>query len=261
MSSLTSTRYELLTSPPDMSGPAYKDVLRLLDEAIGYPAPASLYAQTADIPFKASPIAPLPPKKGQAKDVTIGVCLGHARKGDMGARAVNGVYEEQLYEVVIPPVVEKLRADGYKVIVYDNYEGSSYGSAMRWIARKLKEDEVDFAVELHFNAASPSAKGFEFLHWHRSKVGVKAAQDMQDTQAGLTPWQANRGAEPLGDQAHERGVLFTSLPHCPSVIAEYFFGSNSQEVSKYMNGNKPSPTPLLLDVCYRTIKAGAEAIT
>ena len=105
---------------------------------------------------------------------------------------------------------------------------------MRWVAARLLALDVDFAVELHFNAATPSAEGFEYLFWHKSKVSRVAAQAMQDAHAEEWEWMKNRDVEPLGDEAHERGVLFVSLTHCPALILEPFFGSSQREVAAYM---------------------------
>ena len=239
--SLTSARFQLFKNWPAPS-PERASVLSLLEKEIGYPAPAGLYGkQTAldlaaiGVPANATPIAPLPkPKKGRT-GFKIALCIGHARSGDRGASSTSGIYEEDFYS---GPFVEslkaKLEAQGFEVVVIDAYQGSGYGSAMRWVAARLLALGVDFAVELHFNAASPSAEGFEYLFWHKSKVSRVAAQAMQDVHAEEWEWMKNRQVEPLGDEAHERGVLFVSLTHCPALILEPFFGSSQREVAAYM---------------------------
>ena len=165
----------------------------------------------------------------------MGLCLGHARANDKGAVALNGVSEEEYNTEILTRVAEGLAARGVELVTFFNYQGLSYGSAMRWIAQRLREEKVTLAIEFHFNAANPSVRGFEYLHWHKSTRGVKAAVRLQEMHRAAFPWQYDRGVEPLGDQAHERGVLFTSLTHCPAVLAEPFFGTNQKDMEYFFS--------------------------
>ena len=236
-SALTSARYELLTATDvGVSLPTELTLIEALDAAIGYKAPAWLYSDTSDIPEIPVPVGPLPAGKLSREGFKVALCAGHSRAGDSGAVAINGLSEHGFYSpVILSRVASDLRALGYEVIVIDSYAGSSYGSAMRWLAAELKHLDVDLAYEFHFNAASPKASGFEALYWHKTKVSDKVARAMQSTQSRDYSEMVDRGVEPLGDQAHERGTLFCSLPHCPSVILEPFFGTNAREVSEYMS--------------------------
>ena len=239
ISKLTSARYELLTSKKNcFSLPAFEVVIQALDDAIGYSAPEALYSDLGGIPKNPRPIASLPAVKSSRKGFKIALCAGHSRPGDSGAASVTGVSEHHFYsQYIIDGVAADLRSLGYEVYIFDRYEGNSYGRAMKWLAKKLKSLEIDLAYEFHFNSASPKASGFETLFWHKSKVSDKVAEAMQVTQAAHYPEMYDRGVEPLGDQAHERGTLFCSLPHCSSVILEPFFGSNKLEVATYMSRN------------------------
>lgn len=237
VSQLTSARYELLTSKTvGLSGPTFGALAETLDRAIGYPAPPALYSNLEEIPLNPKPIAELPPVKASKKGFKIALCVGHSRPGDSGAASTSGVSEHSFYSrFIVNEVAAELGSIGYEVIIIDVYEGSSYGRAMRWLAKELKRLDVDLAYEFHFNAASPKARGFETLFWHKSTVSEKVAVAMQSTQAERYSEMSDRGVEPLGDQAHERGTLFCSLPHCPSLILEPFFGTNASEVAEYMS--------------------------
>ena len=102
---------------------------------------------------------------------------------------------------------------------------------MRWLAKKIDAINPLFAVEYHFNAYTGDAEGFENLYWHLSSAGKKLASIHQKTHAEHFPASKNRGIEPLGDQAHERGTLFCKLPKCPSIITEPFFADNPADAS------------------------------
>tara|TARA_R110000796_G_scaffold173868_1_gene290829 strand:+ start:19170 stop:19973 length:804 start_codon:yes stop_codon:yes gene_type:complete len=255
--SLTSARYEFLTAEDlNLSTSALAVISALFDEEIGYPAPAALYRAADDIPWKGAPIAPPPEPRASSQDLHVVLCVGHSRAGDSGAVAVDGKSEHAFYdEDIVDDVAESLGAFGYRVTVIREYEGSSYGKAMRWLAEKLLEIGADLAFELHFNASSNhGATGFEALYWHKSTRSAEVAEAMQSTQAAFYPARKNRGVEPLGDQAHERGVLFCSLPHCSSIILEPFFGTSLTEVRVYMSDEG---RPLFVKMLAEGIHAGA----
>ena len=84
----------------------------------------------------------------------IAICVGHSRPNDSGAASVTGVTEWD-YNSELADMIGKELKQPYKI--YHTYKGGSYVTAMRWLARKLDEDRVDTAIELHFNAATPKA--------------------------------------------------------------------------------------------------------
>ena len=261
LTALTSARYELLTSKTvGLSGGAFGALVATLDDAIGYPAPSALYANVSDIPTSPIPVGPLPAKKKSRKGFLIALCVGHSRRGDSGASSTSGVSEQSFYSrFIVKQLAGELMAMGFEVVIIDEYEGGSYGSAMRWLAGELKRLGVDLAYELHFNAATPSAHGFETLFWHKSKVSRKVAEAMQTTQAKAYPEMKDRDVEPLGDQAHERGTLFCSLPACPSLILEPFFGSSSREVREYMSA-EPAKRDRFVSMLANGIGKGADLL-
>ena len=156
----------------------------------------------------------------------VGICVGHSRPNDAGALSVTGV-NEWLYNVRLGALLKKnLYDEGVSSILYDEYEGSSYGSAMRWLSNKMAEDNVTVAIELHFNSASPTAEGCEMLYYHNSTQGKRLATMLQ-REVIVEYNTKNRGIKPM--QRFSRGGGFLVKTKCPAVICEPFFGSNERE--------------------------------
>lgn len=223
---LTSARWELMNGDHGLSPASAEIALDLLNQKIGFPAPNVGLVET---------------ECGDIYDLTgsIALCLGHGRPNDAGTRAHDKTVEETWNRSVILAVKKRIKqlAPGLTVHSFLEYEGSSYGSAMRWLARKLDEiDDLIFGAEFHFNAYDGKAKGFEYLFWHKSFKGKRLASFFQDRHAIRFPGQANRGVEPLGDQAHERGTLFCKLPKKPTIILEPGFGDNPEDAAHWLQG-------------------------
>ena len=164
----------------------------------------------------------------------IGICVGHSRKGDEGAYS-SGEYvvsEWDFNRDLARRIGHVLDVD-YKI--YDNYEFSTYSSAIRNVARKMKCDGVKAAIELHVNAASPAATGHEWLYWHSSKGGLKLATVLKDEMDKAYPDLASRGVKPR--QSRQRGSAFLRETHCYAVIGEPFFGTNVEEW-RMINNNR-----------------------
>lgn len=224
---LTTARWELINRAVGLSSETNETLLALLDKEIGYTAP-----KIGPVDIDQTPIAPLPPLDASVK---VALCVGHSRNGDKGAVAINGLSEWDFNRERAVRVKALLDSMRIKSQVIDYYQGSSYSSSMQWLANHLLRNEFTLAVELHFNAASPSAEGYEYLFWHKSKRGKVLAQTFQAHHGKVFSSAKDRGIEALGDEAHERGTLFVSLTHCPAIILEPFFGSNSKEVAAYMS--------------------------
>lgn len=159
---------------------------------------------------------------------TVAICVGHSRKGDEGAVSVDGTTEWDYNYRVAMTLADTLRELGcFEPIAYVVYPRKSYGAAIRWLADRLRSDGAEIAVELHFNAASPSAHGYEYLHWRHSRKGRLLAQSLLDAQSSEYPSSHNRGLKPK--DRGDRGATFLRLTHCPAVICEPFFGSNETE--------------------------------
>ena len=170
-----------------------------------------------------------PPVKPTGKKVAI--CVGHSRSGDSGAINTDGVSEHTYNGAIAYGLQKKLAEIGIESKVFDYYQGSGYSSAMSWIAGEVKKYNSDIALELHFNSASPSAAGYEYLYWHNSGSSKALADSLLKAQAEETPQMKNRGIK--AKTSSDRGSGFLSSTHCPSVITEPYFGSNYDETVFY----------------------------
>lgn len=150
----------------------------------------------------------------------IALCVGHSRQGDSGAASVDGTTEWDYNCDLAERITSKTSQD---IRIYSTYSGNGYTSAMRWLAKRLKQDGAQFAIELHFNAASPSATGHEWLYWNSSEKGRLLARSLRDSMEDSFPQFTSRGIKPRGSGS--RGASFLRLTHCPAVIAEPFFGT------------------------------------
>jgi N-acetylmuramoyl-L-alanine amidase len=157
----------------------------------------------------------------------IGLAIGHSRRGDSGAYTVGrpSVSEKKFNTQLLPLITPKLKVP---YVIYDDYKASSYVGAMNYVARKMKEDNVDACIEFHFNAAGPKATGHEWLHWETSRGGKRLATKLKEAMDFAYPDLASRGVKPRS-KGH-RGALFLRKTPCYACIAEPFFGSNISDV-------------------------------
>ncbi len=160
-------------------------------------------------------------------DGKVGVYVGHSRSDDNGAVSVGGISEHEWNTKVAHMLKGKLDDAGVDCYVVDRYDGSSYGSAMTWVSADASTQGATIAIELHFNAASSSAKGYEYLYWHSSKEGEKLANAFITAQKAMNTPSPSRGAKPKDGE--DRGSGFLSKTPCPAIILEPFFGSNQGE--------------------------------
>jgi N-acetylmuramoyl-L-alanine amidase len=161
------------------------------------------------------------------------ICIGHSRSGDNGAESVSGVSEWTFNRPIGEKVCDILKGRGVDVLFLDRYEGNGYSSSTTWAATQIDNFGADCAIEIHFNAASPSAEGFEYLYWATSSNGRRLAQSLLDSHAATYPDNTSRGIKPK--TYADRGSGFLSKPRCPSVICEPFFGSHPDEWNQYSN--------------------------
>ena len=172
----------------------------------------------------------------------IGLCVGHSRLGDQGAYTTgdNILSEWDFNRDLVRHIGHLLSnehgwAIGEDYAIYDHYPAQSYTGAISYIARKMRDDEVTAAIELHFNSATPSAKGHEWLYWPTSVGGKRLATALRDEMEKSYPDMKSRGLKERGPR--QRGSAFLRKTHCPAVIAEPFFGSNAEEW-QMINDNK-----------------------
>lgn len=162
----------------------------------------------------------------------IALCIGHSReingRRDGGAVSVGGQNEWTYNRALADMIGAHLTRHRLGWIVIDYYQGKGYGGAMRWLATELQSREIGAAIELHFNSASATARGHEWLFWHNSNAGKRLAESLYyETRLQLPPnIIPARGIKPI---ANGRGDEFLRRMHCPAIIAEPFFGSNADD--------------------------------
>ena len=180
----------------------------------------------------------------------IGLAVGHSRLGDQGAYTTGDTIlsEWDFNHDMVRRISQVLRGN-HKI--YDHYPARSYTGAINYLARKLIEDNIDAVIELHFNSASPSANGHEWLYWHTSKGGKKLASALRDEMEEAYPEMVSRGIKPRGPK--QRGSYLLRAVRPVACIAEPFFGSNADEW-KMINDNRGR----LAGVYARAIKNYAE---
>ena len=162
---------------------------------------------------------------------TVALCIGHSRfingKRDGGAVSVGNVNEWTYNSELADMIQGRLENMGIASKVYDEYVGVGYTAAMKWVATQLDKDNVDAAVELHFNSAGADATGHEWLYWHSSQKGFALASKADHEMRRLIPGFKARGCKPLSSGS--RGAEFCRLTPCPAIITEPFFGSNKAD--------------------------------
>lgn len=162
---------------------------------------------------------------------TFALCVGHSRRGDRGAINTAGVSEHAFNTPLAHRVAELLRDRKHTAHVISAYDADEYGAAMRWVAAEVGRLRADAAVEFHFNSASPSAEGYEYLFWNSSRRAEKLAQCFLIAHQRQFPKARLRGVLPRGPM--NRGADFLRRTPCPAVILEPFFGSNAAETELY----------------------------
>jgi N-acetylmuramoyl-L-alanine amidase len=162
----------------------------------------------------------------------VAICTGHSRivKGRIegGAVSISGEtewsYNRQLGEMI----ADELGKSAIDTVEISRYNGTSYGSAQRWLAKTLKDCNATIAVELHFNCSDdPKANGHEWLYWSSSKNGKSLADNLNAEMCLIVNDIKSRGIKPRFNG--DRGAEFLSGTHCPAVICEIGFGSNAKD--------------------------------
>lgn len=159
--------------------------------------------------------------------LNIGICVGHSRRGDSGAVSLWGETEHAYNSKVAHSLKDELGRMGIASFVIADYEASGYTSGIRNAAAKLRAGGATHALELHFNSASASANGAEWLHYSGSQGGIKLATAMREAFKAAFPMVTDRGLKPKG--RGDRGGTFLQMTHCPAIITEPFFGSNAHD--------------------------------
>ena len=137
----------------------------------------------------------------------IAICVGHSRPNDSGAASVTGVSEWDYNSELAEMIGDKLMLP-HKI--YSVYKGTGYVTAIKWLAKKMKEDRVDTALELHFN-----------------EKGRLLSRALRDSFEDSFPLFRSRGIKPR--QKKDRGAYFLRATPMTACIAEPFFGTNTED--------------------------------
>lgn len=173
----------------------------------------------------------------------IAICIGHSRK--VRGRFDGGAYspflkrnEREFNIEVVNHLATMLASACIPHTVFDDYDGNGYGTAMEMLANRIKRAGCSHAIELHFNSATPTAHGHEWLYWRTSTKGKAMAQAFDEAFSEDYPHHKPRGikAKTSGD----RGSTFLKVTHCPAIILEPFFGSNEEDASAFGGYHGPS---------------------
>ena len=163
----------------------------------------------------------------------IALCIGHSRKingrRDGGATSVGGISEWNYNHTLADLIGAHLTRNRLQWFILDDYQGIGYVTSMRWVAGQIAERGADVAIELHFNSATPTARGHEWLYWHSSAAGKRLAESLDyEMRIQLPPHTLPaRGKKPV--EASGRGSEFLRRTHAVAAIAEPFFGSNEDD--------------------------------
>ena len=182
----------------------------------------------------------------------IAICIGHSRK--IGNRYDGGAYSEHLkinerdFNLkVATKLSAELTRKGIPSKIFDHYAGNGYGYAMTNMAEQVRKAQATIAVELHFNSASPSASGHEWLHWHSSLLGASIAKNFETEFRRAFSGIKSRGVKPI--KKTERGGKFLELTHCPAVILEPFFGSSETDCEQISVDGLATAYANAIDLC------------
>lgn len=165
----------------------------------------------------------------------VGICVGHSKRGDKGARSVGGAYEHPYNTIVAQHLQEKLKDRGIASIILNESPFGSYTKTMKWLGEQTWG--CDIAIELHYNSySSTKANGFEYLYHHASKEGKRLAESFLFIHEDVLPGQVSRGIKPINYGG--RGFGFLSKTKPPAIICEPFFGSNPKEWVLFADNEK-----------------------
>jgi len=167
-------------------------------------------------------------KRKTKKPKKVAICVGHSRRGDKGADSISGVTEWEYNKKVADILQAQLRHQGITSVVFDEYPADSYGGAMNWLARAIRKEECDIAIELHFNSfANENAAGYEYLYYTGSKNGERLANCFLKAHGDSFTAQTSRGVK--STDTVQRGAAFLRRVPPPAVICEPFFGSSPKD--------------------------------
>jgi len=128
-------------------------------------------------------------------------------------------------------IAEQL-SDVADIYYYDSYN-MGYKAMVKRNAKKMNKKDYKLVVELHYNAASPSANGAEALYYFRNKKTKKLAKMFTEAYVSWFGGR-DRGAKALVSK-RDRGFWAVYYPTAPTLILEPFFGTNKADVQRFLD--------------------------
>lgn len=147
-------------------------------------------------------------------------------------RDYGGCNEYKWCKAFSKQLTNKLEKEGHKVtsIICPEKKFTSSKQEKDYKLNTINHGNYDLVIELHLNAAAPSAYGTEVLY--KSTTGKKYAEQVQKQLAKIF---RNRGAK----QRNDLYILNGTKP--PAILLETFFCTNASDYKKakgYINRNK-----------------------
>ena len=155
----------------------------------------------------------------------VAVVVGHNSKAPgASAKSPLSISEFKYYNKIADKMVS-LSGGGITCKRFNRVKTGGYGSEIRKVYAQVDAYNPDISIELHFNAAGPTATGTETLSSGSSGSLAlsKALQDAQLKHLGLT----NRGVKVKS--RGDRGGLSLHIGRAPAALIEPFFGSNTKD--------------------------------
>ena len=127
----------------------------------------------------------------------------------------------------LKPILETY---GINAIIVDGSEKKPYNNSLYYKAFTINTEQVDMAIETHFNSVNPSlakfAQGFEVLYSTHNEHSVEFAKSMVSQCKKYLPFKIRRS----GTGTVERNKLyFLRSVDCPSIIIEVCFLSHYKD--------------------------------
>lgn len=155
----------------------------------------------------------------------VALIIGHSSKDGGAYNEKYGINEYRYNEIIVKQLAQDISKDYPEIetmIVYRD----SYSK----LPSKVNETFADIAIEFHLNAAeNKTAHGCEMLYWGSSVKGHELASMFQVNVTNRLNLR-DRGVKPLKDNS--RGGYLLKSTAMPTIIAEPFFLSNDNELSK-----------------------------
>ena len=160
----------------------------------------------------------------------IAIVIGHSRDSQ-GACSPFGVPCEWSFN----KKVASFLTDIADIFEYTGYS-QGYTTMVKNNAAKINKGNYKLVIELHYNAAAPAANGCETLYYFNNKQGKYLAEQSSMLISSVMGVK-NRGIKALVNEK-DRGFAAVYYPNPTTILLEPFFGSNQNDVSKFLNKEK-----------------------